>query len=205
MGDGDAVRRFEESMVMDFDSWHDGTGYDLDAVASATADEREQITALLLSRDVGDWRDVEALAALRTPAADERIADAFGRGSLTLRLAVLRHAPHLVSEQERVEVLVEGVEQSTIGDGLTPTLLEIETFHAPAVVEALLRATLHRRGDVAVNLAGMVAFVHGATKEAFDWAQRPLFLRFNTEDDAERAAAFADLCLLCGVDPAPYG
>jgi hypothetical protein len=207
MGDGeghDAVRRFEQSMIMDFDSWHDGTGYDLDAVASATPDERQRITDLLLARDVTDWRDVEALAALGTPEADERLKRAFHRGSLSLRLSVLRHAPHVVSERQRTKVLVEGIERSTIGDGLTPTLLDVEEFHPPAIVKALLRGTLKRPGDVAVNLAGMVAFVHGAAKEAFDWNQRPLFLRFNTDDDAERAAAFRDLCALCGIDPAPY-
>lgn len=205
MGDGDdAVRRFEQSMIMDFDSWHDGTGYDLEAVASATPDERERITALLLARDVTDWRDVEALAALSTPEADQRLERALRRGSLSLRLSILRHAPRLFTERQRTKLIVEGIERSTIGDGLTPTLFEVEEFHPPAVVKALLRGTLERTGEVAVNLAGMVAFVHGAAKESFDWDHRPLFLRFNTDDDEERAAAFRDLCTLCGIDPAPY-
>lgn len=207
MGDDegtDAVRRFEQSMIMDFDSWHDGTGYDLDAVRSATPDEREAITALLLQRDVTDWRDVEALAALATPEADKRLERAFGRGSLALRLSVLRHAPHLVSERKRIKLLVEGTERATIGDGLTPTLLEVETFHPAPIVEALLRGTLERTGEVAVHLAAMVSFVHGATKESFDWDQRPLFLRFNTDSDAERGEAFRELCALCRIDPAPY-
>ena len=205
MGDGDdAVRRFEQSMIMDFDSWHDGTGYDLDALASATPAEREQITELLLARDVTDWRDVEALGALGTAEAERRLKAAFRRGSLGLRLAVLRHAPHVVTARQRTTVLVEGIERATIGDGLTPTLLDVEEFHPPAIVTALLKGTLERRGDVAVNLAGMVAFVHGATTEAFDWDQRPLFLRFDTDDGAQRIAAFRDLCTLCGIDPVPY-
>ena len=34
-----AVRRFERSMVMDYEKWHDGTGYDLEALKEATPDE----------------------------------------------------------------------------------------------------------------------------------------------------------------------
>jgi len=206
MGDDgdDAVRRFEQSMIMDFDSWHDGTGYDLEAVASATPDERERITSLLLQRDVTDWRDVEALAALDLPEADQRLKRALRRGSLSLRMSILRHAPRLFTERQRTKLIVEGIERASIGDALTPTLFEVEEFHPPAIVKALLRGTLERTGEVAVNLAGMVAFVHGATKEAFDWDQRPLFLRFNTDDDAERQDAFRDLCALCKIDPVPY-
>jgi hypothetical protein len=55
-----------------------------------------------------------------------------------------------------------------------------------------------------VHAAARLAFIYGKAKEPFDWDLRPLYLRFNTTDRAEREAAFRDLCRLCDVDPEPY-
>lgn len=200
----DVVHRFEASMVMDFEKWHDGIGYDMDAIAAATPAELTAITKIVLRHGVDDWRDVEALAAIGTEAATSALTEALEEGSLEVRLAVLRQAPDMAHERQRTAVLVDAVQHADIGGGLTPMLAEIEDFHPPAIVDALLRGCLDRAGEVAVHLAAMVAFVHGATKEPFDWAQRPLFLRFNTPDGKERRAALVDLCTLVGVDPAPY-
>jgi hypothetical protein len=71
-------------------------------------------------------------------------------------------------------------------------------------VAALFRAALREEGSPAFHAAARLAFIHGKAKEAFDWDLRPLFLRFNTTDRVERAAAFRDLCTLCEVDPEPY-
>ena len=65
-------------------------------------------------------------------------------------------------------------------------------------------AALHRDGQTACLAAGMLWHVHGRSDDTFDWDQRPLFLRFNTDDHAERIAAFRELCGLLGVDPQPY-
>jgi hypothetical protein len=47
-------------------------------------------------------------------------------------------------------------------------------------------------------------FLHGQAREPFDWDQRPFFLRFQTEDPAERRAAFRELCGRIGIDPSAY-
>jgi hypothetical protein len=59
---------------------------------------------------------------------------------------------------------------------------------------------LARDGVVACNYAGMIAFLHGKAESAFDWSLRPLFLRFNTTDKAERVSAFHELCDMCGAE-----
>ena len=64
-----ALERFAASMAIGYDEWHDGIGYDLTALAEASQAERGAIESLLLPRAEQDWRDVEALAALDTPAA----------------------------------------------------------------------------------------------------------------------------------------
>lgn len=47
-------------------------------------------------------------------------------------------------------------------------------------------------------------FVHGLADSAFDWNQRPFFLRFNTPDPDQREAVFAELCEKIGVDASAY-
>jgi hypothetical protein len=47
-------------------------------------------------------------------------------------------------------------------------------------------------------------FLHGKSKEQFDWDHRPFFLRFNTTDRNEREAVFREMCETIGVDPQKY-
>jgi hypothetical protein len=88
--------------------------------------------------------------------------------------------------------------------GLSIALDLATTLRTPALIDALLRATLRDEGEAAVHAAARLAYIHGKAKEEFDWDLRPLFLRFNTPDRAEREVAFRELCTLCGVDPQPF-
>ena len=51
-------------MMINYEKWHDGVGYDIEAVREAKPDERDEIEKLLINRNPLDWRDIEALAAL---------------------------------------------------------------------------------------------------------------------------------------------
>jgi len=189
----DAAARFERSMAIDYEKWHDGIGYDLEAIDEATPAERQRIERLLLARRYADWRDVEALARLRTPAAEAELETARERGSPEVRMAVLRHAPWLVGDAQREAALVRALGEATIYGGLTAAIDQAVEFHPPAVVEALWRGLLERPGEVAVHYAALLAFLHGRAEEPFDMALRPLFLRFATEEGEERRAALAEL------------
>lgn len=194
-----AVQRFAASMEMNFDKWHDGTGYDLEALAAAGPQEREALESLLLSRGVHDWRDAEALAALDTVRADAALRRAFDTGSDAVRMAVLRHAPGILSDGEREAFLVQLLNSSGIERLLTEALLVIEDFHPRAVVLAMARALRHRDGVTACHLAAMLYFLHGKASEPFDWNLRPFFLEFNTTDPAAREAALRTLCDTLGL------
>jgi hypothetical protein len=69
-----AYDRFIKSMQVGYDQWHDGIGYDLDALAALTADERADARKLLAGRAGRDWRDVEALEALQKLESRHRCA-----------------------------------------------------------------------------------------------------------------------------------
>lgn len=200
----DAVRRFRESMVIDYEKWHDGVGYDLDALRAATPAERKEIESLLVARGASDWRDVEALAALGTPAAREALEYAMDHGNAEIRLAVMRHAPDVAEDDGSTAALVSALRTANLFGGLSQALDAVEEFHPPAVIDALFRGALDRDGEAAVHFAAMLTFLHGKADEAFDWEQRPFFLRFHTEDRSEREAAFRELCDRIGADAAKY-
>jgi hypothetical protein len=195
------VRQFEASMVIDYEKWHDGIGYDLSLLKHATAAELTAIEALLLSRGVRDWRDVEALAAFDGERAQAALRTAFASGNAEIRGAVMRHAPALVPTSKKLEHLLAALRTADFYGGLTQALDAVAEYHPPGIVAELLRGALERKGDVAVHFAAMLMFIHGKAPEAFDWNQRPFFLRFNTAVRSEREAVFRELCVKIGVDP----
>jgi len=185
------VERFVESMVMNHERWHDGSGYDLEALREANAEESRQIESLLLSRGVRDWRDVEALAALATPEARERLRGVLQQNDEPLKLSLVLHAPEVLSEEEAVGVLLPVLRERGIHDGLTEALLAIEDFHPGPIREALLEGVLHREGPVAYEFAAMLLLIHGKITSVYDMEERPFLLRFHEED---RSAAVRELC-----------
>lgn len=200
----ETVCRFVDSMKIDYEKWHDGIGYDLETLAKATPGERQQIETILLARGARDWRDIEALAALKTSKSQPALRAALETGGAEIRGAVLRYAPELVSEAEKTAHLIDALRTATFYAGLTQALDHVAEFHPPEVVAELFRGTLAREGEVAVSFAGLLMFIHGKAPERFDWSQRPFFLRFATANRLEREAAFRDLCEDIGVDAGEY-
>ncbi|WP_414662266.1 hypothetical protein [Horticoccus sp. 23ND18S-11] len=201
---GSVLRRFRDSMAIDYEKWHDGIGYDLSVLPEADAADRETIESILVGRADRDWRDVEALAALNTPGGNAALRAAFTRGNAEIRGAVLRYAPELVAEDEKLTSIVAALRTADFYGGLTAALDEVEEFHPPGIIAELFRGALTRTDGVPVHFAAMLMFLHGKASEPFDWGQRPFFLRFNTQDRAEREAVFRELCEKVGVDPLPY-
>lgn len=181
------VERFRASMVMDYEKWHDGIGYDVALLADLTAAERSEIEQLLVPRAAQNWRDIETLAALQSERATAALRTAFTTGNAEIRQAVLRFAPALVTEQERIAHLVTGLGEARFYEGLTQVLDEVATLHPPAVVAALWRGVREREGEVAGHFAAMLMYVHGRAAVPFDWTHRPFFLAFvATKPGAER-------------------
>ena len=197
---GSALGRFVESMQITYEKWHDGIGYDLDIIRNATPAQLVEIEQLLVNRSVDDWRDVEALAVIDSPRARLAITSALRRGDHRVRTAVLDYAPHLVTEEQRVALLVAALRHADLYGGLSRAIDQIETFHPPEIVDALFRGLLQREGEFAVHFAALLMFIHGKASSAFDWDQRPFFLKFHTEDAAERKRAFRELCERIGAD-----
>lgn len=204
-----AYERFMASTEIDYDRWKEGEGYDLEALRAMEPDEQFRIEHRLLGRVDQDWRDLDALLALRTDTARAAVIDQLRNGKLEQRLQAAR----LLDDDPRIEegiasdieaAAIAGLESALLFYGLSIALDLATTLRTPALIAALFRATLRDEGEAAVHAAARLAFIHGKAKEPFDWELRPLFLRFNTQDRAEREVVFRELCALCAVAPEPY-
>ena len=201
---GSALERFLASMVMDFDKWHDGTGYDIALLDLMSQEERARAEDALIRRSPRDWRDIEALARIGSPRARQEVDAALTSTDNHVRREAMHHACDKAQPADRERLLVRSLENDVIYGGLTQAIDEAATFHPPAVVDALFRGALDRDGEVAVHFAALLMFIHGQSAEPFDWNHRPFFLRFHTTDRAEREIVFRELCERVGVDPAKY-
>ena len=200
-----AFERFMASTDIDYERWHEGIGYDLDALGSLEGGERHDAERWLLARADKDWRDLEGLLALGSDSARAAVVDQLRHGKLEQRLYAARYLADDAALAADVDAaVVAGLETSVILTGLSVVLDVATSRRTPAVVAALFRAALRDEGEVAVHAAARLAFIHGKASDEFDWELRPVFLRFHAQDRAERAAAFRDLCRLCEVDPDPY-
>ena len=199
--DDTIVGRFAASIEMDYDKWHDGIGYDLTLLKTANPSERNAIEQLLLNRGLSDWRDIEALAELDSEKAHAALRRILSHGSTELAMAVLRHAPQIASEAERIATLCSALHTGQFYGSLSGALDECAEFHPPEVIAELFAGLLYRSGDVATHFAGMLMYLHGRAQAPFDWDQRPFLLKFSTDTHSERVALFRELCTRIGLDP----
>jgi hypothetical protein len=200
----DASKRFLDSMIIDYEKWHDGVGYDLNALAQVPPAELKAIETTLLQHSPRDWRDIEALARIDSPAARAAVEAALKSSNPQIRQTAMEYAGDKLDDNSRELLLVKSLEPDVIYGGLTQALDEAADFHPPAVVDALLRGALNRDGDIAVHFAALLMYIHDKAAEPFDWAHRPFFLRFNTSDGAERKAVFRELCKKIDVEASRY-
>jgi hypothetical protein len=197
-----AWQRFLDSMVMDFEKWHDGIGYDLAALDEMTGEERREIESMLIGKAGKEWRDFEALKRLGTSSAREEIRRGAAAAEPGTRASAARHLDP--DDPDRARALARSLSEARPFDGLAPLLDQAAAFHPPEVVAALLRgAATADDPTVAVNYAAMLYYIHGLAEEPFDWGHRPFFLRFG-EGGTERATAFEELCRAIGIDPGPH-
>jgi hypothetical protein len=200
-----AFEKFMSSTDIDYEAWHDGVGYDLEALGSLAGPEREEAERFLLDRAGSDWRDLEGLVTLGSDAAREAVVNQLRSGRPEQRLWAARFLgddPALRGDREAA--VIEGLEKTEFLSGLSVALDLATELRTPAIVEALFRTALRGEGEGAVHAAARLAYIHRKAKEPFDWELRPLFLKFNSEDRGERIRAFRELSKLVGVDPTPY-
>ncbi len=198
-----AYQRFQNSKVITYERWHDGVGYDLEALAEMTEAERKSVVTELI-HSTTNWRDIEALATLGTDTANAHIRKHLTQGPSELRLAAAHAlAGDKESDRAREDAIVHALQTAEPMNGLARALDMAAEHKSPRVIEALIRCTLRPAPEVAVNAAGLIYYLFGKTTEPFDWDKRPFFLRFGEGCDEQRKA-FAEMCAELGIDAEPY-
>ncbi len=202
-GRSDAYKRFQDSKVATYERWHDGVGYDLEALAEMTDEERKSVEGDLIA-DTSGWRDVEALAALGTERARVHIRKCLKSGPSEVRMAAARALENEpASGNAREDAIVYALDTAEPMNGLSDAIDAAAECDTPRMRDALFRMALSPVPERAVNAAALLFYLHGKTQSPFDWSRRPFFLRFG-EGPEERRRAFTEMCKEFGTDPAKY-
>ena len=196
-------QRFLDSMKLDYAKWHDGVGYDLDALRKLSPEEQNKVENILIERGVKDWRDIDALAGIGSESALSALKNALQSDRYEVRIRSIERLSEkgIISEREIETILVETIPLVDILNGQTFTLLLAEKYPTPAVKRILLWCTLHGNEDIRVHAAALIHFLYGIATSSFDWDYRPFYLRFNDENISNRKLAYEELCMEIQVEP----
>ncbi len=199
----EAYQTFLSSMQISYADWREGESYDLEALENISASERGAAVKLLAERlkTSPNWREIEALAAIGTPAAKEAMRDALKCGDAETRL---RAAEELIEMGETADldgVIIDALRKTDLSSGLSQAIDMAEQNPSPAIQEALLDLSLNGNEDQRVQCAALALYLGGKADEAFDWNHRPFFLRFGEPDRAVVVEAYRELCQRLRVAP----
>ena len=196
-----ACQIFLDSMTLNFERWHDGIGYDLEALAQLDSRERSSIEKLLIQNlsEQGDWRDVEALAALNTPAAREAVDKARFHKKTKVRNYALRTIIHSRDPGKTNRELDAELEEQVIQAVMHGNYEIAECMPTLRVRKALLDSVLVVDREIRVSAAAFLLYICGQTSEPFDWDQRPFFLRFGQESGGKLKQAWQELRRRAGL------
>jgi hypothetical protein len=196
-----AYRKFADSTNITYERWHDGTGYDLEALAQSSEAERAAVANDLiaqLSQGEGDWRDVDALLTLDPPQTREILEAALPRARLELRLHIARALAERGVPVEIDRIIADILRSGRYEDGLSLALDLAPEYATPYLREVLLECVHAGHKDVRVHAAALVLYLAGKADSPFDWNERPFFLQFGEESKAVRDRAYAELCRRIG-------
>lgn len=199
----DAYKTFTASMTITVNEWRDGIGFDLEALKNVTDSERNELEKLLAHRleSDPDWRVVDALGAIATPAAIEAIRRAVDHGDYQTRLRAAEQLEELNEPVDIEAVIIDALRNSSLYHGLSQAIDMAEWHPSLRIQETLLDLALNGDEEQRVHCAALALYLGGKADEAFDWNHRPFFLRFGEEDRQTRIEAYKELCGRLGVTP----
>jgi len=190
-------------MTIDVEKWRDGVGFDVEALKQVTIEERDSLVKTLEERlrASGDWREIEALAAIGTTQAIDVIRQASKSGSSETRLHAAKQIAEIDGSENLDAAIVEALRNTRLFGGLSRALDLAEQHPSPRIQETLLDLALNGTEEQRVNCAALALYLGGKADEAFDWNHRPFFLRFGDNDRNVQIEAYKELCSRLGVTP----
>jgi hypothetical protein len=198
------LERFMQSMNIGYIEWHDGIGYALSALSELNQDELQTVESLLIERKDQDWRDVEALAALATPAAIQALKECLQSTNLEGRLFAVKFLKDMRIEDRVEEILLDTLPQTAIGNGLTYALSIIEQYPTERLKQKLLWCCMNGNEDIRVHCAALALYLYGIASTSFDVSHKIVF-EFKEANPEKRRVSFNKLCQIIGINPEGLG
>ena len=198
-----AYQEFLASMQITVEEWREGIGYNLEALERVTDAERDSIVQMLAHRleTNPDWREIEALGAIGTPAAKKAIQAAAKNGDAETRMRAAAQLHEMGEPADLEKSIIDALRNTAIYGGLTQALDLAEEHPSPRIQETLLDLALNGAEEQRIHCAALALYLGGKADEAFDWNHRPFFLRFGEEDRTVQIEAYKELCRRLGVKP----
>ncbi len=150
---------------------------------------------MLVHKRPRDWRDVEALAQLDTPRAREALKAALADSDAQVRAAVIDNAPNLIPDAERTRSTIEALGTAVFYEGLAQTLDQVEAFHPPGIVEALLKGATEPRGRSCVSFCGHALLPARQGTGTLRHGAAPVFSCASTPTTARRVRLCSSSCV----------
>ncbi len=188
---------FLDSMVMDFDKWHDGTGYDLETLGQLEPEERDSIEELLIKnlKHAGNWCDVEALASLGTTSAGASVDKARFHNNTKVRKYALRIYLDAQDSKDMSKKDISELEEQVVQAVKHGDFEIAQRMPTMRVKKALLDFIPGFKSEIRVGAVAFLLYLCGQAPEPFDWSQRPFFLLFldSQKDPKMRQQAWGHL------------
>lgn len=196
-----AYTTFLKSMRLTVDEWRDGIGYDLEALEEVTASERDALVQMLAERleTNPDWREIEALGAIGTPAAKKAIRRAVNHSDLKTRMRAAEQLTEMGEPADLEGAIIEALHETSLFNGLSQAIDLAEEHPSPRIQETLLDLALNGTEEQRIHCAALALYLGGKADEAFDWNHRPFFLRFGDNDRKVQIEAYQELCRRLGA------
>jgi hypothetical protein len=184
----DALKKFRSSMIMDLEKWREGIGYDMDAFAAMTDDEKQAVIAEIREKKPLDWRDMEVLKFDNSKDSFDRLRDVLATGSCEERAHALGDLYEMGRMNDSVfdHKLADILNDLTDGDGMTAALLLLQTHCGPKT-RAALEKGVRERPDIALHFAAELLDLEGLSDDmaAFDPKFRPTLLKLLPDEPEE--------------------
>lgn len=184
-------------MNVGYDEWHDGVGYDLDALDDLSEEGKTVVESWLVPRADRDWRDLEALDRLGTTTAFEAILRVRRTAGPLIALEAHGYGPEPSAEQWETAI-VAALTVADVTNGLVLAQRCALAHPSPAVVAELWRHVRVGGSPIAYHAAETIAQIAGVVVDEFNHPHRSLLLRLQGPNSPERQAAVQEFESLMG-------
>lgn len=179
-------------MNIGYEQWHDGVGYDIDAIDHMSADEKRAVERLLVPRAANDWRDLEALDRLGTRRAVEAILQVRQAKDHEMRLRAHQYGPE-PSTDDWESAILASLAVAQLFSGLINALNCAIEHPGPRVIDMLWQKVRDPGSGVAYHCAAALSCIAGSSESLYDDRHRQLFLRLNAQASPDRDMAIHEL------------